>query len=261
MAAIDLAELRRLAGGYRASQAIYAMVALGVPDTLAAGPASVEQVAASVAADPAAMSRLLRALGDLGILSREDDGRYRLTDASTSLRADDPDGLRAMILGWSALPVGYAAFGALHHAVRTGGNAFEHVYGQRFHDYLDHDSEAAQAYEAATESTVTAFDDAIRVGGFGRFPTVVDVGGGQGTFLEALLRQYPSARGVLLEVPRVAADARDRLRGRPEGIRIDIVAGDMFASIPPGGDAYVFLTVLRCFNDDECRQILARLWE
>jgi hypothetical protein len=59
----------------------------------------------------------------------------------------------------------------------------------------------------------------------------------------------------------VAADARDRLRGRPEGIRIDVVAGDMFASVPHGGDAYVLLTVLRCFNDEECRQILARLRE
>jgi DNA-binding IclR family transcriptional regulator len=89
MAAVDLAELRRLAGSYRASQAIYAMVALGVPDALAAGPASVTQIAASVGADRAAMTRLLRALGDLGILSREGDGRFGLTDASASLRSGD----------------------------------------------------------------------------------------------------------------------------------------------------------------------------
>lgn len=249
----DPSRLRALAGAYRLSQAIAAAAKLGVGDALAAGPLDSTAVAAATGAHPPALRRLLRALAGEGVLTEGADRRFSLSELGQCLRSDDPDGTREMILGWSCLQEGYLAFAHLHETVMTGRSGFELAFGRSFHEYTEQHPDVAAAYGKATDSTVAGFEEAIASYDFSGVRTVVDVGGGGGTLLTALLRAYPTIRGVLLE----RATVIERVRV-PEDVadRIECVAGNALEAVPAGADAYLLSTVLRCFDDDGCTRIL-----
>ena len=254
-AILDPAELDRLLGSYRLAQAVYALAVLGIPDLLAAGPSTAAELASATRCHQPSLSRLLRALASEGVLTL-DGTRYGLTPASRRLAAGAAGSIRSMLLGWRLLPEKYGAFASLADTVRTGDPAFEQRYGAPFHDYLDAHPDAAGAYESAMESTTEEFATAAGAYDFSGVETVVDVGGGQGAFLVAILRRNPGVRGMLFDLPRVVAGAPARLAGIEEGNRIDIIGGNLFDSLPEGGDIYLFSTVLRCFDDDACIAVL-----
>jgi hypothetical protein len=163
-----------------------------------------------------------------------------------------------MVLGWSCLPAKYEAWGGLLENVRTGRSAFRARHGVRFYDHLAAHPEEAIDYDRAMSSTVEAFAAAADGYDYSAIGTLVDVGGGQGLQLAAILQGYPSMRGVLFDLPAVVAHADGALAAAGVAERVEIVGGDMFAAIPAGGDGYLFSTVLRCFDDDECLTVLQR---
>ena len=91
---------------------------------------------------------------------------------------------------------------------------------------------------------------------FTRFGTVVDVGGGHGGFVAAILRAAPAARGVLFDLPHVVGGARVLLEEAGVLDRCEIVAGSFFDSVPEGGDAYTLKSVIHDWDDDDAVRIL-----
>jgi hypothetical protein len=254
---MDPSALLKTAGLFRLSQAIYASAALGVADHLAGGALSAAELAAAVNADTEGLRRLMRALSSEGVFTEFEDGRFGLTPASRLLLSGT--GAREMVLGWSAFPPTYNAFGKLVDSVRTGRNAFELANEKDFHQYLAENQGAARAYDAATAETVEAFEGVVGSYDFGGIRTVVDVGGGTGNFLSAILRQHRDALGVLFDLPAVIAGMEPgKLPQDVEG-RITIVAGDFFRDPIPPGDAFVLATVLRLFDSDLAAQLLMRI--
>jgi hypothetical protein len=210
-------------------------------------------VARALGAHAPTLRRLLRALAGEGVLREDEHGRFSLTALGECLRSDDPDHMRDMVLGWSCLRESYQAFAHLKESVMTGRSGFELAFRHSFHEYLETHADRAAVYGAAMDSTVEAFGEAIDAYDFSAMRKVVDVGGGGGAFLICLLRKYPTIRGVLFEVPSVIDRAR-----LPEDLagRIQCIGGDATRAVPAGGDAYVLSTVLRCFDDERCVQIL-----
>ena len=94
---------------------------------------------------------------------------------------------------------------------------------------------------------------------FSRYGTVVDIGGGDGTLLAAVLNAHPGLRGVLLEAPQTAERARARLTSVALLDRCEVVSGNMFDGVPPGHDAYLMKQVLHDWDDDDAARILARV--
>jgi hypothetical protein len=145
----------------------------------------------------------------------------------------------------------------LLHSVQTGEPAFEAVHGAGFWDYLSRDQAAAGQFNAAMTSVAPmkarAVVDAYDFSGLG---TVVDVGGGQGTLLAAILRANPSARGILFDRPRVVQGATSVLEGAGVADRCRVVGGDFFAEVPGEGDAYVLMTVIHDWADEPAAAIL-----
>jgi hypothetical protein len=86
---------------------------------------------------------------------------------------------------------------------------------------------------------------------FSRFGTVVDVGGGRGALLSALLAAHPHQHGVLFDLPHVVAGAPSA-----EGDRLRVVGGSFFDGVPGGGDAYLLRAILHDWPDDDCVRIL-----
>ncbi len=251
---MDELELRRAAGAYRLSQAIYAMADLGVADHLLDGPRHAAELAQAIGASEPHLRRLLRALASEGVLREAADGRFSLGQAGALLATGR--GLREMVLGWSVLPAGYEAFEELAESVRTNKPAFELAHGIGFHGYLARESAASAAYDAAMESTTSSFDAAAGEYHYGDFDSIVDVGGGGGGFLVAVLKRHERPRGIVFDLPLVVEEAR--LRPLPAAVagRLDFVGGDFFVDPLPGGDLYVLSTVLRLFEDDDAERLL-----
>jgi hypothetical protein len=252
---LDPGRLGEIARSYRLSQLVYACAALGVADVLAERPLTASEVARPLGTDPDRMNRLLRAAASEGVLDY-DNGRYQLNGFSRQLRSGVTGSMRDFVLGWLVLRPGYVSFAYLDEAIRTGRSGLELAFGEDFHAYLHSHAADAARYQAAMESTVEEFRETVSAYDFSRFSTVVDVGGGQGGFLVAIIEQHPHIRGILFDLPEVVAGAPARLTPYPQREAIEIVGGDMFRDVPAGADAYLLSTVLRCFGDDQCRTVL-----
>ena len=243
--------LRRLANGYQVTQAIHVAATLGIADLLRDGARDSETLAAATASDAPSLHRVLRALASVGVLHEDDDGRFALTAIGECLRsdADEPVG------GWAAFvgrPNHWQAWGALPHAVRTGENAFRSVHGTDVWDYrASHPEEGAIFDAAMTAIMLRANRHLLAAYDFGRFATVVDVGGGRGAFLSAILDAHPGMRGVLFDQPHV-------VDGAVVGERCEVVAGSFFEAVPEGADAYVLKAILHDWEDEAAVRILRR---
>ena len=243
------ATLARLINGYQVSQALHAAAVLRIGDALADGPRGVDDLAGAVEADPDALYRLLRALAALGVLDEREDRTFALTEVGAGLRSDVPDSMQA----WAAF-IGrsyyWEAWSQLLHSVRTGENAFRMVHGMDPWSYrlqepaegAIFDSAMAATSRRVTGALVSAYD-------FGRFGTLVDVGGGNGGLIRALLARHPGSRGVLFDQPHVVA-------GAEPADRLEIVGGSFFEAVPPGGDAYLLKWILHDWEDQEATAIL-----
>ena len=250
-------ELREQIMGFRTTQMIHVAAKLGLADLLAAGPRSVAELAAAAGAEPQALHRLLRALASLGIFAEDPAGDFVLTAQAELLRTDVQGSLRdiALLYGDDWL---WQAYGNMTHSVRTGAPAFTKTHGQPFYGYLHAHPRAAARFNAAmtgfssheTAAILEAYD-------FSNARNVVDIGGGHGALLAALLRAHPQMSGTLFDLPSVLAGAASVLGEMGIAERARTVAGDFFDEAPAGADLYVMKSVLHNWDDTDAERILS----
>src|SRR5262249_24572153 len=183
------AVLMQLVAGYRGSQALYVAAKLGVADLIGEGAKTSEELSAVAKAHPAALRRLLRMLATLGVFREDADGRFRLTEIGALLRRDVPDSMWSAVIFMTGEEA-WSAWGVLLHSVRKGDSAFDHVFGMNAFDYYARFPERERSLvheEVMAVFTAQSTAALIRVYDFSLFGTVVDVGGGNGALLAALL--------------------------------------------------------------------------
>jgi O-methyltransferase domain len=251
------ATMLQLAMGVFVAQALSVFARLGVADVLAEGPRQLEEIAQRVGADGSALYRVLRALGDAGIVTELADRHFALTPLGAVLRSDVPGSLRGVVT-MVGMPFHRHSWTDLYTTVKTGEPAFDRVHGAALFDYLAEHPEDAAVFDAAmtslarsdTVSIVAAYD-------FTSFGTIVDVGGGQGSLLAAILSANPHLHGVLFDVPAVVAGAAEELARAGVGDRCTVVSGDFFDSVPEGSDAYLLSEVIHDWDDEGAVKILS----
>jgi len=245
-------QLARVMEGYLATQLVYVAAKLGIADVLADGPRSGAQVAAAVGVEAGPLTRVLRGLAAEGILDEVDGGQFALSPAGAALPA-----LRGQIV--ARAEVYYRATAGLLDALQDGGTPFERVYGERFFDHLGRDADAEAAFNASMAARADReARDVVAAYDFGRLRRLVDVGGGSGVLLSAILRAAPALRGVLLDRPAAIEAARERLEADGLEGRAECVAGDFFAAVPAGADAYLLSRVIHDWDDRDATRILRR---
>lgn len=251
------ARVYELATGAWVSQALGVAAELGVADVLAGGPRPVGEIAAEVGADASTLYRLLRALADRQVFTELDGQRFALTEVSEVLRSGVPGSMRAWAV-MLARPFHQAAWSGLADSVRTGEPAFDRVHGRPAFDYLAANPEDGRVLnEAMTSASAGAIAPTVAAYDFGAYGKVVDVGGGQGALIAAILAAYPGVHGVLFDLPNVIADAGGPLEDAGVARRCDLVGGDFLTEVPSGGDAYVLSNILHDWDDDRAERILA----
>jgi O-methyltransferase domain len=249
------ARLLGMLSGTWLAQGCYVLAKLRLPDRLADGPCSADQLAAWSAVDPRALRRLLAALAGAGLLRRPAPDTYALTPLTELLRSDVPGSLRptALIYGEEV----FRSFTELLHAVRTGESGFARCYGRGFYQYLAENGEVAETFHAAMGGQPPPpVLDQVDLGDSG---TVVDLGGGTGGLLAALLVERPGLRGVLVELPAAAGPARRLLAGAGVLDRVEIVEGSFFDAVPAGADRYLLCRVLHNWPDERAVALLRRV--
>ena len=236
--------------------AVHAMVDLRCADHLKKdGPLTAEELAARCKADPVQLGRVLRMAAALGLLTQVSPGRYGLTASGETLCEDSPNSMRPAVLA-HAEEGSWIAMNAIPQTVRTGRTRSMEEYGSHY-DYLAAHPEANEVFnefmrlrsEPVAAAVATRYD-------FTEINSLVDVGGGKGTLLAAILQANPHVRGTLLERDQVIPDARASLTARGLADRCEFVVGDFFRSAPKGADAYLLGSVIHNWDDAAAARIL-----
>jgi hypothetical protein len=248
--------LRGIANGLRASQALLVAAQLNVADYLAQGPRNAEELACIAGADAAALRRVLRALCALGVFAEPESERFALTPAGQLLRSDVPGSFRPAVL-FLAGEVRWRCWSDLLETVRTGVSASERLLGMQLFDfYAAHPDEskihddAMRAFSATSTTALVSAMDLPQAG------VVVDVGGGTGELLAAILAARPCLRGVLYDLPIVVGRAAQVLSEPRVADRCSVEAGSFFDGVPKHGDVYVLKQVVHDWDDERAGAIL-----
>ncbi len=250
------AALMNLTTGHWIAQAIFVAAKLGIADLLREGPRSSGDLAQSAGANPRALYRLLRALAGAGIFAEGSDGRFALTPLAACLQADAPGSMRAWALMMGE-PWGFQAWGGLLDSVKTGQTAFDRVHGMGVFDFFVQQPEQGRLFdEAMTNFSGPEIAALLAAYDFSGIGTLVDVAGGQGSFLGAVLQAYPAMRGVLADVPAVIEGARRHFQAAQLTGRCEVVPINFFESVPAGGDAYMMKHIIHDWDDARSNTIL-----
>ena len=250
------AALVELVQAFRVSQALHVAATLGVADLLAAGPRTAADLAGATGAHAGALYRLLRAVASVGVLAEDAAGAFALTELGQFLRADHPQSVH----GWAVYaghPTMWGTWQHLRHSVATGEPAFRHLHGVDAWAYREQHPDAGAVFDAAMTSGTLQRRDAVVAGyDFSGARTVVDVAGGHGALLAAVLAANPQARGVLFDQPHVVAGAAPLLREAGVADRCEVVGGSFFEAVPEGGDVYLLKIILHDWDDAQATAIL-----
>ncbi len=207
------------------------------------------------------MTRLLRALAGLGLMEEQEPDTFSVTAAGALLGSSRPDSLVSFVRMFTD-PAIVRAWDGLDSSVRTGGIAFDAVFGTDFFSYLGRHPELSADFNAAmsqaSEETAAVLPHAYD---FGRFASVTDVGGGDGSILAAILAAHPALTGVLHDTKDGLAQAPKTLDRHGVADRCSLAAGDFFRSVPGGSDLYLIKSVLHDWSDDQAVTILSHCRE
>jgi O-methyltransferase len=230
--------------GALTTKALGAVADLGIADVLADGPRPVSNVAVEVGADRDVLHRILRALASDGVFAETEPGVFANTEASDLLRRDGN--------GWNEfahLFCGVFLGAADTLDPRSGEATFPSAFGTDFWSWLKQRPEERAIFDRAMAGGKDR--TAERLAGLEWSPdeVVVDVGGGNGTLLRALLERRPELKGIVFDLPETVRDEATF------GDRLEFVAGSFFERVP-SGDAYVTSGILHDWDDEAALSIL-----
>jgi SAM-dependent methyltransferase len=245
--------LRQLLRGHWLSMCVCVIARLRIARHLAEGPQDVETLARAAGVVPEGLYRVLRALATVGVFQEVEPRRFALTDVGRCL--PDIEGVAGAIID-----LFWPAWGRLEAALRTGEEAFQLAHGLDFYHFLEANSDGARVFgEAMAQQVVETAQAVLAHYDFSRFTHIVDVGGGTGQLLTAILGATPAARGVVFDRPASAAAAAERIAALGLGARCEFRGGSFFDEVPSGGDAYLVSRVLQDWSDEQALVLLGHI--
>jgi hypothetical protein len=248
----DFERLRILTGMNYVARCVHVAAEIRLADALGDMPTPVTTLAKITGTNADALDRVVRVLAAHGVFSMV-DRVVSHTEMSRLMRSDHPQSLRDFVR-MIGLGVNWRAAERLEHSVRTGEAAMlQNVPGGVWSHYAEHPDEG-RIFDASMASRARLMIPAIRSGyDFSRFRTLVDVGGGTGHLLNAVLDDAPDTRGILFDLPHVV----DAARSTSSHPRLSFHGGDFFSDRLPTADGYILMEVLHDWPDQAAATILA----
>lgn len=244
--------------GHWVAAAVHVIARLGIADSIGDECKAAETVAEEVGAHGPSVFRLLRAVAGLGLAEEVTPRAFKLTDAGRLLRKDVPGSMRGMAL-FQGAPPHWSGWGTFVHSIKTGESAFEHVHGKTFFEYLQEDERFAEAFnDAMSGNSAGTVRAVLGAYDFSGVESLVDVGGGHGALMIALLEEYPELRGGVIDMPNVVGGTRRALDAKNLAGRCPVVGGNFFEEIP-SAHSYIAKHIIHDWGDDDCVRILTAM--
>ena len=245
--------------GSLASQVLYVPAKLGIADLLAGGPKSVEELATATDTHAPSLYRILRAAASLGVFTEQENRVFALNANAEPLRSNVPNSLRDIMIfmgeDWH-----WEVWGKTLYSVRTGKSAWAEMHGDDVFAYFKTKPEALAIFNNAMTSLSALATPAVVEGyDFTGINTLIDIAGGHGRLLTAILEANPAIKGILFDMPHVIEGARENVAATSAADRVEFASGDFFASVPAGGDAYIMKHIIHDWDDERALTILRNI--
>jgi SAM-dependent methyltransferase len=245
--------MNQLIRGYWTTQAIFVAAELRIADLLADGPKSPDELGQQAGVKGDMLYRVLRALASIGIFAEDADGRFTLTPLAETLRGDSGQRAYARLHGREL----YQSWFKLLEAVQSGDAGFVKAFGMPAFEYFSKNPERGAVFDGAmTGHHGAEADPMLDAYDFSAFKDIVDVGGGNGSLLTAILKRHEQMRGVLFDLPRVVERAQPVVEASGLRERCRFAGGSFLESVPAGGDVYVLRHVVHDWRDEDAATIL-----
>jgi hypothetical protein len=242
----------RLFMGYIPTRVIYAAAKLEFTDHIGENGANAQELAHKLKAEPAALFRIMRVLAGLGVLHQDATDRFYVTPFGDTLRKDSPQSVRDYVI--YSHEIVYECFGGIVDSVRNGKPVIDDYFA-----FLRANPDKEAVFHAGMSNRGRSEAAAvIEAYNFSENKIVVDVGGGNGGFLSAILASNDHLSGVLFDQAS-AIEAAKAGRGGPLP-RCQLIHGDFFNEVPAGSDAYILKRILFDWTDEEAIRILKNCW-
>jgi SAM-dependent methyltransferase len=248
--------LMQLISGAFVTGALHVVAKLKIADLLRDGARTSDQLARETGMNADALYRVLRSCASFGVFQEGAGKTFRLTPVGDLLRTDADGSLCAM-----AQFIGESwhmrVFGELMHSVRTGETVARRVLGQEIFEFFrDNAAQGATFNHAMTSISKVIAPEVVAAYDFTQLERIVDIGGGHGLLLSAILEANPHLRGTLFDQPHVTDGARATAEAKGVLSRMDFASGDFFQAVPEGADAYLMQHIIHDWADEQAVIIL-----
>jgi len=241
--------------GEAVSRCLQVLAKLLIADRLAQSPETAEVLARETSTHAQSLYRVLRTVASVGVFREDEQGRFHMTPTAELLRTDVPDSMQPWLVlrgeEWHR-----SSWNKLYATVSTGETAFNIAHNEGLFDHLKHDPDAATVFNKAmaatkgfTQSIVDAYD-------FSGTQKIIDVGGGYGSLLSAILQKNTHLQGILYDTKKVTTEARKGIEDAGLASRCEIIAGDFFSSVPSGADTFLLRRIIHDWDDEKSIKIL-----
>lgn len=248
-------QMMNLASAKFISKPLWVAAQLAIPDLIAQGVKSTDELARRTGTHERSLYRILRALACVGIFTETAPRQFDLTPLASTLRSDAPNSMRDAVVFLNH-PVHDIAWTEILHSVKTGKPGFDRAYGMPIFEYFQKNPEFSEAFNRAmtnlARNDISAVIDSYDFGGIGK---LVDVGGGHGVLMTSILDRNPGMRGVVFDLPHVIDGTRKALEASGHAARCEAVGGDFFVTVP-SGDAIIMSHIIHDWDDERCITLL-----
>ena len=247
-------QMQRMLSGHFLVQCLHAAAKLGIADLIEKGQATVDELTIATACHGPSLHRLLRTLSSVGVFAEQPNNRFALTPLGATLRSDAPDSVRDMAIFMASAPM-WQSWGVLLNSLMVGEPSFPRLYDASMYQYLTERADLGAVFNRFMTAQSKLHNAAVvEAYDFSGIEELIDIGGGHGATLNAILARYPHMKGVAFDLPEVVATANSESSGLAERCRF--IGGNMLESVPAGGDCYVIKRVLMDHTDEEAISVL-----
>lgn len=248
-------QMMQMITGFWTSCCVYAAAKLNIADLLKDNPKTADELAEATHSHAASLYRVLRGLSSVGVFRENEKQQFELTPLANTLQSDVPGSMKAMAI--AQLGDHFNAWGNLVYSVKTGHKAFDNIEGMSVWEYYEmHPDEGVNFMKAMTGLTESVIQHVLPMYDFSSFKTIVDVGGGNGSLLMAVLDKATQTKGIVFDEEYVVEQTKESIQQKDYDNRCETAAGSFFEFIPGDADAYLMKMVLHDWNDEQCLKIL-----
>lgn len=255
-------KMLQMMSGFWVSRGLYVAAKLGIADLLNEdGAKTAEELAALTETNADALFRILRMLAMVGVFAQDSENRFSLTPVSELLLSDTPGSMRRGVIAEMG-EIHYEAWGNIMHSVKTGEIAFDDKFGMSIWEYFETDKPKADNFNRYMANNAIMLNDSVSRGyDFSKRKKIIDIGGGLGGMLAAILEKNPHLEAVLFDAPSVVEKSKEFLREKGFAERCATVGGDFFEAVPAGGDLYAMRWIIHDWDDEKSIRILKNIRE